>query len=357
MAGGRSVTRTARAEPAFWRQSPLILASAGVHAAALVTVAASPASWPIALAALVANHAAIAAASMAPRSRLARPQRQPAARSPGRGDRADLRRRPGSRRDAAGARASRPGRRRRHVLLHRGVRRSAIRSSSPRSARAATGSRTTPSATARDSRSAGRRRCAPRCGADSWPWRRRGRRGRASSGRRPACRTRGCRRCSPPKGLALVSWTRRGFDTVTRDPHRVAQRLARNLAEGDILLLHDGRSARTASGAPVVLEALARVLDEMAARGLRSAALGAVLAGAAPGGALGPGRQILAEHAAAHIAGDAVEAGLPQRGQDRFGRHAVLDRVPEVVHHPPRLGPAGAQSGHAGHDGFAGRGG
>ena len=36
-------------------------------------------------------------------------------------------------------------------------------------------------------------------------------------------------------GLQLVSWTRRGFDTVTRDPEVVLERLTRNLAGGDIV--------------------------------------------------------------------------------------------------------------------------
>ena len=71
-------------------------------------------------------------------------------------------------------------------------------------------------------------------------------------------------------GLHLTSWTRRGFDTVTAD--RVAQRLTRGLAAGDILLLHDGRSARNAGGRPVVLEALPRVLDVLV-EGLRCAAI------------------------------------------------------------------------------------
>ncbi|MEO8936643.1 MAG: polysaccharide deacetylase family protein, partial [Burkholderiaceae bacterium] len=42
--------------------------------------------------------------------------------------------------------------------------------------------------------------------------------------------------------LALTSWTRRGFDTVGRDPKRVAARLVAGLAAGDILLLHDGHA-------------------------------------------------------------------------------------------------------------------
>jgi peptidoglycan-N-acetylglucosamine deacetylase len=78
-------------------------------------------------------------------------------------------------------------------------------------------------------------------------------------------------------GLALVSWTRRGYDTVSRSGARVAARLQRGLAPGDILLLHDGSSARDAGGRPVVLDALPRLLDEMHRRGLQSAALHGVL--------------------------------------------------------------------------------
>ncbi|MFI5006205.1 MAG: polysaccharide deacetylase family protein [Solirubrobacterales bacterium] len=78
-------------------------------------------------------------------------------------------------------------------------------------------------------------------------------------------------------GLRLVSWTRRGYDTVSRDGARVAARLERGLTAGDILLMHDGSSARDVSGRPVVLEALPRVLEAMGRRGLRSETLGALL--------------------------------------------------------------------------------
>jgi peptidoglycan/xylan/chitin deacetylase (PgdA/CDA1 family) len=78
-------------------------------------------------------------------------------------------------------------------------------------------------------------------------------------------------------GLSLVSWTRRGFDTVTHSSTRVAARLLRGLRAGDILLLHDGSSARDASGRPVVLDALPQVLNEMRRKGLRSEPLHIVL--------------------------------------------------------------------------------
>lgn len=64
--------------------------------------------------------------------------------------------------------------------------------------------------------------------------------------------------------LTLVSWTRRGYDAVSGDPRKIVGRLSRNLRRGDILLLHDGSSARDRNGRPVVLEALPRLLDEIA---------------------------------------------------------------------------------------------
>lgn len=70
--------------------------------------------------------------------------------------------------------------------------------------------------------------------------------------------------------LRLVSWTRRGLDTVRANASRVAARLLRGLAPGDILLLHDGSSARDAGGRAIALDALDRVLDGLEAAGLRS---------------------------------------------------------------------------------------
>jgi len=73
--------------------------------------------------------------------------------------------------------------------------------------------------------------------------------------------------------LRLVSWTRRGLDTMRADSRRVAARLRRGLAPGDVLLLHDGSSARDSRGAAVVLDALERVLDGLEEAGLRSVAI------------------------------------------------------------------------------------
>jgi len=71
-------------------------------------------------------------------------------------------------------------------------------------------------------------------------------------------------------GLRLASWTRRGFDTASTNPAAVATRLTRGMRAGDVILLHDGRRARGADRAPVVLEALPRVFDAIDAAGLRA---------------------------------------------------------------------------------------
>lgn len=71
------------------------------------------------------------------------------------------------------------------------------------------------------------------------------------------------------RGLRLASWSRRAFDTVARDATTVARRLTSSLGGGEILLMHDGSSARDASGRPVVLDALPRVLDRLSESGLQ----------------------------------------------------------------------------------------
>lgn len=77
--------------------------------------------------------------------------------------------------------------------------------------------------------------------------------------------------------LQLVSWTRRGFDTVNRDPHAVLRRLMTGLDGGDILLLHDGHAAHSPLGSPVVLEVLPRLLDAIAGSGLEAVTLRAAV--------------------------------------------------------------------------------
>lgn len=77
----------------------------------------------------------------------------------------------------------------------------------------------------------------------------------------------------PGLGLQLASWTRRGFDTRTADPEVLLRRLARGLRAGDILLLHDGNAARTATGEPAILQVLPRLLAQAQADGLRTVTL------------------------------------------------------------------------------------
>jgi peptidoglycan/xylan/chitin deacetylase (PgdA/CDA1 family) len=77
--------------------------------------------------------------------------------------------------------------------------------------------------------------------------------------------------------LRLASWTRRGFDTVNGNADAVYRRLTTPLRGGDILLLHDGNAARSRSGAPVILEVLPRLLDALAAQRLQPVTLRSAL--------------------------------------------------------------------------------
>ena len=77
--------------------------------------------------------------------------------------------------------------------------------------------------------------------------------------------------------LQLASWTRRGFDTVSHNPGTVLHKLTRQLASGDILLLHDGHAARTRSGQPVILEVLPSLLQSVANMNLRPITLRSAL--------------------------------------------------------------------------------
>jgi peptidoglycan/xylan/chitin deacetylase (PgdA/CDA1 family) len=71
-------------------------------------------------------------------------------------------------------------------------------------------------------------------------------------------------------GLQYITWTRRGFDTVARDPAVVLKRLIDGLAAGDVLLLHDRRSAH---GEPIVLAVLPALLEKISAAGLKPVSL------------------------------------------------------------------------------------
>lgn len=73
--------------------------------------------------------------------------------------------------------------------------------------------------------------------------------------------------------LRYVSWTRRGYDAMHGDPTKVLARLTYGLAAGDILLLHDGGSAKTKAGVPVALAVLPALLDFISERGLKAVSL------------------------------------------------------------------------------------
>jgi peptidoglycan/xylan/chitin deacetylase (PgdA/CDA1 family) len=77
--------------------------------------------------------------------------------------------------------------------------------------------------------------------------------------------------------LRLASWTRRGFDTRNGNADDVLGRLTKNLASGDILLLHDGHAARTQAGSPVILTVLPRLLAALSGAGLKPVTLRAAL--------------------------------------------------------------------------------
>ncbi len=79
-------------------------------------------------------------------------------------------------------------------------------------------------------------------------------------------------------GLRLASWSVRGFDTRVGDAGRVRCKLLHGLQAGSILLLHDGNSARTAQGNPVILEVLPPLLEAIAAARLHTVTLRQALA-------------------------------------------------------------------------------
>jgi peptidoglycan/xylan/chitin deacetylase (PgdA/CDA1 family) len=64
-------------------------------------------------------------------------------------------------------------------------------------------------------------------------------------------------------GLHLVSWSRRGYDTRRGEPAAVQERLQQGLAGGSILLLHDGHAQRSASGRAVLLDVLPPLLQHL----------------------------------------------------------------------------------------------
>ena len=269
MAEPSSITR--------WRPSPFLVASAGLHAVALAGLAASPRSWELVLTALVANHLAIGTVGLLPRCAWLGPNitRLPAGSGAGLvaltfDDGPDPEVTPAvlGLLEEAGAKATffcggQKAEAHPEVMAAIRVRGHGVgnHSYSHPNGFALRG----PGGLSREIRRA--QDAIERSGG-----------GRPRLFRAPAgIQNPWLAPALASAGLRLVSWTRRGYDTVSRDAARVAERLGRGLGAGDILLMHDGSSARGPSGRPVVLDALPRVLEEMGRRGLRSEALHTVL--------------------------------------------------------------------------------
>jgi len=68
--------------------------------------------------------------------------------------------------------------------------------------------------------------------------------------------------------LRLASWTRRGFDTREARAEVVSQRLLAGLRGRDILLLHDGHAALSVNGKPVILSVLPTLIEAVHREGL-----------------------------------------------------------------------------------------
>jgi peptidoglycan/xylan/chitin deacetylase (PgdA/CDA1 family) len=257
-----------------WRPAPAIVASAAVHAGAAVALALAPAHWPAVAGAVLANHALLTAAGLWPRSRLLGPNllrlppaavaRREVALTVDDGPDPEVTPRVLDLLDRHGAKASFfcIGERARAYpeLCREIVRRGhSVENHTQRHSHrfALLGMRGFEREIA-----AAQETLAQLAGQTPRFF-------RAPAGLRNPLLDPVLARL----GLRLASWTRRGFDTVTRDPGKVARRLLRRLDAGDILLLHDGHAARTESGAAVVLEVLPCVLEALQVHGLHSVTL------------------------------------------------------------------------------------
>lgn len=254
-----------------YRPTPFLLGSAALHAAGLLTAALAPRHWPAVAGTLFANHVVIATFSLWPQSRVLGPN---LSRLPGAGGQADsevgltfddgpdpeVTPRVLDRLDRSGARATFfcIGRR---VEAHPDLAAEIVR----RGHRIENHTWSHPNAFACYPPAAQRREVLRAQEAIARATGRVPALFRAPAGFRNFFLERELHRA----GLTLASWTRRGYDTVNQDPEGILRRLLRGLAPGDVLLLHDGR-ALTGGGNPVVLEVLPRLLDALAARGLRA---------------------------------------------------------------------------------------
>ena len=249
----------------------MLTSSAVLHLGALAGLLVSPAHWPLAVAATLANHVALAAAGMWPRSTLLGPNLRRLA-DPGRqvaltfDDGPDPLVTPHvlDRLDAAGAKATFffVGRR---ALDHAEI----VAEAAARGHRLENHTFVHPNTFALlPPRALGReidraQEVLAEVGGRPPRW------FRAPAGiRSPWLEPLLARR-----GLHLVSWTRRGFDAIDGDPERVSRRLLEGLAPGDILVMHDGSLVSDRDRSAAVLSSLDRVLGALDAAGLRAVSL------------------------------------------------------------------------------------
>jgi len=69
------------------------------------------------------------------------------------------------------------------------------------------------------------------------------------------------------RAMTLVGWTVRGFDTIRRNPQRVAERIEKTARPGAIILLHEGQRAE--KDPTFNLRCIELTLQRLAARGYR----------------------------------------------------------------------------------------
>jgi len=100
---------------------------------------------------------------------------------------------------------------------------------------------------------------------------------RPPQGLRTPCFASGWRRTN---GLTCVTWSVRGLDSLATTPEAIVARIAKQLAPGAIVTLHDGTGLGGGSDRAPTLAALETILTTCETRGLRCVALSDVMAGA-----------------------------------------------------------------------------
>lgn len=247
--------------PRPWKPTPTLHATFALHGAAALGVALAPAVWPWALGALAGNHALLTAAGLLPRSTLLGPNltRLPAAAGAARqialtiddGPDPEVTPRVLDLLDAAGVQASFfciGWRVRENPALCREIVARGHRVENHGDSHSKIFSLFGPGRLRRDI-AAAQATIADTCGQAPRFF-------RATAGlRNPFLEP-----VLAGLDLHLAAWTRRPYDTRCADAATVHARLTRNLAGGDILLLHDGHAARTGDGQAVILAVLPSLL-------------------------------------------------------------------------------------------------